>query len=73
MIKVYVKTDGEGYVTDINSDIFLSDISGYTQIDEGDGDKYRHAQNHYLENEINDIDGKYNYRLVDGAVISSVD
>ena len=39
MTKVYVKTDTNTVITEINSDVFLSDVDGYTLIDEGNGDK----------------------------------
>ena len=45
--KVLVQTDDAGRVTAINSDAFVSG-DGWTQIDEGEGDRYRHAQNNYL-------------------------
>ena len=45
--KVLVQTDDAGSVTAINSDAFVSG-DGWTAIDEGEGDRYRHAQNNYL-------------------------
>ena len=45
--KVLVQIDDAGRVTAINSDAFVSG-DGWTQIDEGEGDRYRHAQNNYL-------------------------
>ena len=68
MSKVYVKTDSENRIIEINSDIFLFNMSEYTLIDEGDGDKYYHAQSHYLLNGLIDSHGCYNYKLVDGEV-----
>ena len=38
--KVYVKADTSGTITAINSDAFLPDTTDWTQIDEGEGDKY---------------------------------
>jgi len=58
-IGVYVKANEEGYVTDVNSDIFIKDFTGWQKIDEGYGDKYAHAQSHYLEKLLIDNDGKY--------------
>lgn len=46
-IGVYVKRDGFGKVVEINSDIFIEDLSGWEKIDEGFGDKYAHAQTQY--------------------------
>lgn len=68
MTKVYVKTDTNTVITEINSDVFLSDVDGYTLIDEGNGDKYAHAQGNYLESGLIDERGRYNYKLRDGNV-----
>ena len=47
MYKVYVKTDSTGRIVSVNSDAFLPDTAGWTQIDEGEGDKFMHAQGNY--------------------------
>jgi hypothetical protein len=65
--KVLVQTDEAGRVTAINSDAFVSG-DGWTQIDEGEGDRYRHAQNNYLLKPLTDERGVYRYKLVDGLV-----
>ena len=65
--KVLVQTDEAGRVTAINSDAFVSG-DGWTQIDEGEGDRYRHAQNNYLTHTLADERGVYRYKLVDGLV-----
>lgn len=46
--RVYVKHDEKGRITDVNSDAFIFDTSGWVQIDEGIGDRYHHAQNNYF-------------------------
>lgn len=68
--KVYVSLQ-DGYITSINSDIFLSkkEIQTMTEIDRGQGDKYAHAQSQYLEKGLVDEYGRYNYRFVEGKVI----
>ena len=66
--KVYVMTSIDGKITAINSSAFLTDTTDWTQIDEGSGDKYHHAQGNYLNKPIIDSHGCYNYNLVDGAV-----
>lgn len=38
--KVYAKTDKNGVITAINSSAFLTDTTGWTEIDEGEGDRY---------------------------------
>lgn len=63
---VYVRTDSGGIITDINSSAFISG-EGWTEIDRGEGDKYHHAQGHYLGCGLTDADGLYNYKLVGGV------
>ena len=68
--KVYVSVQ-DGYITSINSDIFLSkdEIRTMTEIDKGSGNKYAHAQNQYLEKGLVDEHGRYNYKFVSGKVV----
>ena len=66
---VYIKTDTENRIISINSSAFLFDVTGWTQIDEGLGDKFHHAQGNYLEKGLVDEHGRYNYRYVDGQVV----
>lgn len=68
--KVYVSLQ-DGYITSINSEIFLSqeEIQAMTEIDQGQGDRYAHAQSQYLEKELIDEHGRYNYIYVEGKVI----
>lgn len=68
--KVYVSLQ-DGYITSINSEIFLSqeEIQTMTEIDKGQGDKYAHAQSQYLEKGLVDELGRYNYKFVEGKVI----
>ena len=61
-IKVYIQTDINKTVAAINSSIFLQDITGWIEIDEGSGDKYAHAQSQYLEKGLMDEKGRYNYK-----------
>lgn len=67
--KVYVSLSN-GYITSINSEIFLSEeeVSAMTEIDKGQGDKYAHAQSQYLEKGLVDEYGRYNYKFVGGKV-----
>lgn len=67
-IKVYIKTDSNGNVMAVNSSIFLSDLTGWTEIDEGTGDKYVHAQGNYFEKPLTDDNGIYRYKYSNGAV-----
>lgn len=71
MARVYINKDSENNITSINSEIFLSEeeIQTMTKIDQGQGDKYAHAQSQYLEKELVDELGRYNYKYVEGKVI----
>lgn len=71
MYKVYVKLDEDKQVTSINSEIFLSneEMQAMTSIDEGEGDKFVHAQSQYLEKGLFDKYGRYNYKYVEGKVV----
>ena len=63
---VYVKPDSDGYITAVNSSAFLSDTSGWIEIDSGYGDKYHHAQGNYFPESTITMGGAYRYKLVDG-------
>ena len=66
---VYVKTDSGGYINAVNSSAFLTDTTGWTEIDSGYGDKYHHAQGNYFLLPIITVDGAYRYRVVDGKPV----
>lgn len=68
-MKVYVKTDTENRIIAVNSGDFLSDLSDWTEIDEGSGDKYDLAQGNYFPLPIFDDDGIYRYKLVGGNAV----
>lgn len=67
---VYVITDFEeriircegGYTTP-------EDLTGWTKIDEGIGDRYNLCQSHYFECGLYTEDGIPRYKLVDGAPV----
>ena len=62
-ISVYIKTNADGYITEVNSDIFIKDLTGWIKIDEGDGDRYAHAQSQYFEKPLVGEFGNYNYKF----------
>lgn len=68
-ISVYIKTDSNSNITDINSDVFINDTDGWIKIDEGIGDKYTHAQGNYLSNGLTTENGIYRYKYIDNKVI----
>lgn len=66
---VYVKVTKEGYIQAVNSSAFLSDISGWTEIDSGTKDKYHHAQGNYFPMPIMTEGGAYRYKIADGQPV----
>ena len=71
MARVYINKDSVNNITSINSEIFLSEeeMSTMTEIDQGQGDKYAHAQGQFLEKGLVDEHGRYNYKYVEGKVV----
>ena len=67
-MRVYIKIDSENRITAVNSEIFISDILGWVEIDNGDGDKFAHAQGNYLPKPITDENGVYRYKFENGVV-----
>ena len=67
-MKVYIKTDDKNRVTAVNSEIFISDTTGWTEIDRGDGDRFHHAQGNYFPKPLTDENGVYRYKYADGIV-----
>ncbi len=68
MVCVYIKTDDWRNVTGVNSGIFLKDTDGWIKIDEGEGDRYAHAQGNYFAKPIADAYGIYTYKYENGTV-----
>lgn len=68
-IKVYIKVNNSNEITEINSEIFIRDLSGWIFVDEGTGDRYAHAQGHYLSDTLTDEKGKHNYIYFNGKII----
>ena len=66
---VYVKPNESGYIIAVNSSAFLTDTTGWVEIDSGYGDKYHHAQGNYFSEPIYTMGGAYRYKLVDGEVV----
>lgn len=67
--KVYALVDERGCVRAMNSDAFLDDLTGWVEVDEGDGVRYHHAQGNYLDGPVSDESGAYRYKLEGGRVV----
>lgn len=66
--RVYVQTDEQGRITAVNSSAFVSADWG-TEIDQGYGDQYHHAQGNYFPGPIYTDDGIPRYKLQDGQAV----
>ena len=69
MYKVYIQINPSNIVTAINSDAFMVSTLGWVLIDEGEGDKFHHAQGNYLPKPLMTMQGDYQYKLFDGKVV----
>lgn len=65
---VYIQTDEAGRITAVNSSAFVGEDWG-TEIDQGYGDKYHHAQGNYFPQPIYTQDGIPRYKLTDGKAV----
>ena len=67
--RVYVQTDSESRVLRLEGEYSLpADLTGWTKIDEGSGDRFSLAQSHYLEKPLYD-GAVLRYKLVNGKVV----
>lgn len=67
--RVYVLCDSENRVLRLEGEYSLpADLTGWTKIDEGFGDKYALAQSHYLDKPLYD-GAVLRYKLVVGKVV----
>ena len=66
---VYARVNDTGRIIAIDSSAFLSDTTGWTEIDSGFGDKYHHAQGNYFDKPLYDERGICRYKLVDGKPV----
>ena len=69
MAKVYVKVNAQNNIVAVDSDIYIDNLDGWVEIDEGTGDKYSLAQVKYFSKPIIDDYCVPRYKLVDGTPI----
>lgn len=72
-IKVYIKIDNNSNITAVNSGIFISDLMSWIEIDEGNGDKYAHAQGNYFKKPLINDNGCHNYKYENNSVRETTD
>lgn len=67
--RVYVLCDSESRILRLEGEYSLpADLTGWTKIDEGSGDRFSLAQSHYLDKPLYD-GAVLRYKLVDGKVV----
>ena len=59
---VFIKTDEQNKIIDVNSSELLLSTDGWTEIDSGTGCKYNHAQHNYFDKPIIDERGVCQYQ-----------
>ena len=72
MSKVYAKVDAQGRVTAIDGGYTacnIGDMTGWVQVDEGEGDRYNLCQGNYLPLPLMTDEGVHRYKLQGGAVV----
>ena len=67
-MRVFIKIGSKNRITAVKSEIFISDTSGWVEIDNGDGVRFVHAQGNYLPKHITDENGVYRYKFENGTV-----
>ena len=67
-VGVYIRVDKKNEVVEVNSSMFISDLTDWIKIDEGNGYKYSHAQSNYFDKSIITEYGDYTYEYVDGKI-----
>ena len=68
--KVYVQTDTQDRITRCEGGFTTpADFTGWTQIDEGTGDRYNLCQSNYFPGGLYSPDGVPRYKLQDGAPV----
>lgn len=67
LIQVYIKLDNKNVIA-VNSSVFIDDLTDWVLIDEGNGDKYVHAQGNYFDKPLVTDEGIYRYKYLNGRV-----
>ena len=68
--KVYEQTDDQGRITRCEGGYTTpADLSGWTKIDEGHGDRYNLCQSNYFEGGLCTDDGVPRYKMADGKPV----
>jgi hypothetical protein len=68
-IKVYVKINSNNEIIEVGSSIFITDLTGWIEIDSGFGDRFAHSQSQYFDKPLMNENGTYNYKYEYGRII----
>lgn len=68
-IKVYIKINSNNEIVAVGSSIFIKDLTGWIEIDSGNGDKYAHAQSQYFDKPLVNEEDKFNYKFIDSKIL----
>lgn len=72
--KVYIQTDAQGRVLRCEGGYTTpADLTGWTYIDEGTGDRFNLCQSHYFDGGLYTMDGICRYKYADGAAVLRTD
>ena len=72
--KVYIQTDAEGRILRCGGGYTTpADLSGWMEIDEGNGDRYNLCQSHYFDGGLYPMDGIPRYRWDGSTAILRTD
>ena len=68
--KVYIKVDAKGRILRCEGGYTTpADLTGWTYIDEGIGDRFNLCQSHYFEDGLYTMDGVPRWKLADGKPV----
>lgn len=70
-VKVYIEIDNDNNIVKVFSSDFEKPTNTSIKIDEGFGDKFRHAQSHYFDKPLMNDDGSYNYAFIGGKIVEN--
>ena len=72
--KVYIQTDTEGRILRCDGGYTTpADLTGWLEIDEGNGDRYNLCQSHYFDGGLYTMDGIPRYRWDGSAAVLRTD
>ena len=72
--KVYIQTDADGRILRCDGGYTTpADLTGWLEIDEGNGDRYNLCQSHYFDGGLYTVDGIPRYKWNGSAAVLRTD